>query len=136
MMRHFSCGSRPTRTPPAEWFTGSVSLDPIIESEPPARVNAAAVHFSPGARTNWHTHPLGQTLHVVSGSGLAQSWGEPAVRLNAGDTLWIPPGEKHWHGAAAETRMTHIAVQEALNGSAVDWLEPVSDEDYGKAQTG
>jgi quercetin dioxygenase-like cupin family protein len=135
-MQHFPCGSRPTRRPPADWFTGTVLQEPIIQAEEPARVMAAAVHFEPGARTNWHTHPLGQTLHVISGSGLAQSWGGPTVRLNAGDTLWIPPGEKHWHGASPENRMTHIAIQEALDGSAVEWLEPVSDDQYQGAAKG
>ena len=129
-MRHYKAGSRPTRQAPADWFTGAVWMNPIVEADAPARLRAASVHFTPGARTHWHTHPLGQTLYVTSGSGLAQSWGGDIVTLNAGDTLWIPPGEKHWHGAAPATAMTHIAMQEALEGVSVEWLEPVSDEQY------
>lgn len=129
-MHHFPSGSRPTRKAPSDWFTGTVWQDPIVEAEEPARVRAVVVHFDPGARTNWHTHPLGQTLQVVAGSGLAQTWDGPLVTLNPGDTLWIPPGEKHWHGASPTNRMTHIAIQEALDGAAVDWLEPVSDDQY------
>lgn len=132
-MHHFPSGSRPTRKAPSDWFTGTVWQDPIVEAEEPARVRAVAVHFAPGARTNWHTHPLGQTLHVVAGSGLARSWDGPLVTLNPGDTLWIPPGEKHWHGASPTNRMTHIAIQEALDGAAVEWLEPVTDEQYRAA---
>jgi quercetin dioxygenase-like cupin family protein len=135
-MDHFPSGSRPTRRPPSDWFTGTVLQDPIIEAAEPARVRAVTVHFEPGARTNWHTHPLGQTLYVVSGTGLAQTWDGPAIVLNTGDTLWIPPGEKHWHGAAPENRMTHIAIQEALDGKPVDWLEPVTDEQYQAAARG
>lgn len=129
-MKHFQSGSRPTRRAPSDWFTGTVWQDPIVETEAPARLRAITVHFEPGARTNWHTHPLGQTLHVVAGLGRAQSEGGVVVELRPGDTLWIPPGEKHWHGAGPETGMTHIAMQEALDGKAVEWMEPVSDEDY------
>ncbi|QDZ02055.1 cupin domain-containing protein [Nitratireductor mangrovi] len=129
-MKHFPSGSRPTRRAPSDWFTGTVWQDPIVETEAPARLRAITVHFEPGARTNWHTHPLGQTLHVVAGLGRAQNEGGAVIELRPGDTLWIPPGEKHWHGAGPETGMTHIAMQEALDGKAVEWMEPVSDEDY------
>lgn len=130
-MKHFPCGSRPSRRAPPDWFTGNVWQDPVVEAEAPARLRALLVHFDPGARTNWHTHPLGQTLHVVSGAGRAQSRGGPVVEIRAGDTLWIPPGEEHWHGARPDMPMTHLAMQEAQDGRTVDWLEPVSDADYG-----
>ena len=129
-MDHLRNGSRPNRLASPDWFTGRVWQEPIMETPAPARLRAVSVHFEPGARTNWHTHPLGQTLHVVSGFGRAQSFGGPVVELRPGDTLWIPPGEKHWHGAGPDTAMTHIAMQEALDGVHVEWLEPVSDEDY------
>lgn len=129
-MKHFSGGSRPSRRAPSDWFTGTVWQDPIVEAPAPARLRALVVHFEPGARTNWHTHPLGQTLHVVAGSGRAQSEGGPIVALRPGDTLWIAPGERHWHGAGPETNMTHIAMQEALDGETVAWQEPVVDADY------
>ena len=125
-------GSRPTRRGPADWFTGAVWMDPIVNAPAPARVAAARVAFEPGARTAWHTHPLGQTLYVISGVGRVQKQGEPVREIRAGDTLWIPPGEKHWHGAAPDHAMTHIAVQEAVDGSAVEWLEQVSEADYTK----
>jgi quercetin dioxygenase-like cupin family protein len=125
-----TCGSRPSVRPSAEYFTGSVRLDPIHDAPDPARVRSASVTFEPGARTAWHTHPLGQTLIVTAGSGLAQSWGEPIREIKPGDVVWFAPGEKHWHGAAPTTAMTHIAVQEALDGKAVDWLEHVSDSQY------
>jgi quercetin dioxygenase-like cupin family protein len=125
------CGSVQSRRPPADWFTGSVWQDPIVEADAPARVRAAVVRFDPGARTNWHTHPLGQTLYVIEGSGLAQTLGGPIQVINAGDTVWIPPGEKHWHGASPGTAMTHIAIHEALDGKHVDWMEPVTDAQYG-----
>jgi quercetin dioxygenase-like cupin family protein len=130
-MKITACGSVPTRYPPDTYFTGRVIQTPIVEAEAPARLRAVTVAFEPGARTAWHTQPLGQTLQVVSGSGLAQAWGEPVRKIGAGDTVWIPPGEKHWHGAGPDTAMTHIAMQEALDGKAVDWLEKVSDEQYG-----
>ena len=130
-MQITECGKAPSRKAPAQWFTGTVWQDPIVEAPEPARVRAALVTFEPGARTNWHTHPLGQTLHVVSGAGLAQVWGEAVRQIRAGDTVWIPPGEKHWHGAAPGTRMAHIAIHESLDGSHVDWLEPVTDDQYG-----
>ncbi len=125
-------GSRPTRRGPADWFTGAVWMDPIVNAPAPARVAAARVAFEPGARTAWHTHPLGQTLYVISGVGRVQKQGEPVREIRAGDTVWIPPGEKHWHGAAPDHAMTHIAVQEAVDGSAVEWLEQVSEADYTK----
>ncbi len=126
-------GSRPTRRGPADYFTGTVWMDPIVNAPAPARVAAARVAFEPGARTAWHTHPLGQTLYVVSGVGCVQKQGEPVREIRAGDTVWIPPGEKHWHGAAPDHAMTHVAIQEAVNGSAVEWLEQVSEADYTKA---
>jgi quercetin dioxygenase-like cupin family protein len=125
------CGSRPSVRPSSEYFTGSVRLDPIIEADAPARVRAVSVTFEPGARTAWHTHPLGQTLIVTAGRGQVQTWGGTVEEIRAGDVVWFPPGEKHWHGAAATTAMTHIAVQEALDGHVTDWLEPVSDAQYG-----
>ncbi|MCZ8313541.1 cupin domain-containing protein [Phreatobacter sp.] len=124
------CGATESRRPPAAWFTGSVWQDPIVETEAPARVRAAVVRFDPGARTNWHTHPLGQTLFVTAGSGFVQKLGGPIEEIRAGDTVWIPPGEKHWHGASPKTAMTHIAIHEALDGNHVDWMEPVTDEQY------
>ncbi|NDW04546.1 (R)-mandelonitrile lyase [Jiella pacifica] len=124
------CGSVASRRPPAAHFTGAVWQDPIIEAQEPARLRSAVVRFDPGARTNWHTHPLGQTLYVVSGSGLARTKGGPVQVIRAGDVVWIPPGEKHWHGAGPDTAMTHIAMQEALDGSHVEWMEPVTDDEY------
>lgn len=132
-MDHYRNGSRPSRSGPPDYFSGAVVIDPIVEAPDPARVRALRVAFAPGARTAWHTHPLGQTLYVLSGSGRFQTLGEPVQTINAGDTIWIPPGEKHWHGAAPDTAMTHIAIQEALDGSNVDWMEHVSDEDYAVA---
>src|SRR4030081_1549819 len=129
------CGTRATRRMPPESFTGTVFRDPIIEAPSPARLRGARVSFEPGARTAWHTHPLGQTLHVIFGCGRVQTWGGKVQEIRAGDTVWIPPGEKHWHGAAPETRMVHIALQEALDGKHVDWLEPVSDAQYAVAPT-
>ena len=130
------CGSGPTRRGPADWFTGTVWQDPIVEAPTPARIRATRVGFEPGARTAWHTHPLGQTLHVVMGCGRVQTWGGPVQEIRAGDTVWIPPGEKHWHGAGPTTGMVHIAMQEALDGKAVDWLEHVSDAQYAVAPGG
>lgn len=124
------CGSVPTRRGPADWFTGTVWQDPIVEAPEPARIRANVVRFDPGARTAWHTHPLGQTLYVVEGCGRTQVWGGPVREIRAGDVVWFPPGEKHWHGAGPTTAMTHIALQEALDGRAVDWLEQVSDAQY------
>ena len=128
-------GSQPSGKGPADWFTGSVRIDPLLQPTVPARAAAASVTFEPGARTAWHTHPLGQTLIITSGCGRAQRWGAdgkpgPIEEIRPGDVIWIPPGEKHWHGAAPTTGMTHIAIQEQLDGKAVDWLEQVSDEQY------
>jgi quercetin dioxygenase-like cupin family protein len=131
-----TCGSVPSRRAPSSWFTGTVWQDPIVEAPAPARVRSLLVRFEPGARTNWHTHPLGQTLYVVAGCGRVQSEGGPVKEIRAGDVVWIAPGEKHWHGAAPGTFMTHIAMQEANDGKTADWLEPVSDADYGTAPAG
>ena len=123
-------GSAPTRRGPSDYFTGTVWMDPVIEAPEPAQIRGVRVSFEPGARTAWHTHPLGQTLYVLQGVGRAQTWGGPVREIRPGDTVWIPPGEKHWHGAAPETGMTHLALQESLDGSHVDWLEQVSDDVY------
>ncbi len=123
-------GSQPSRKGPAEWFTGAVRIAPLFEAPDPARVRGASVTFEPGARTAWHTHPLGQILIVTAGCGLVQSWGGPREEIKPGDVVWIAPGEKHWHGAAPTTAMTHIAIQEALDGAVVEWLEHVADEQY------
>jgi quercetin dioxygenase-like cupin family protein len=122
-----------TRRGNADWFTGTVWQDPVIDAPAPARVRAARVSFEPGARTAWHTHPLGQTLHVVQGVGRVQTWGGPVQEIRPGDTVWIPPGEKHWHGAAPETGMVHLAIHENLDGTHVTWLEKVTDEEYRAA---
>ena len=129
-MQIIKSGSRPTRKASSEYFTGSVWQDPIIEADEPARVRALRVSFEPGARTAWHTHPLGQTLHVISGVGLIGLRNEAPQLIKAGDTVWIPPEEEHWHGASATNSMTHIAIQEALNGSVAEWLNKVSDSEY------
>ena len=123
-------GSQPSNKGPADWFTGAVRIDPLFQPSQPARTAAASVTFEPGARTAWHTHPLGQTLIVTTGSGLAQHWGGPVQQIRPGDTVWFPPGEKHWHGASPTTAMTHIAIQESLDGKVVEWLEHVTDEQY------
>jgi len=125
-------GSQPSIKGPDEWFTGTVRIDPLNAPPPPARVSCASVTFEPGARTAWHTHPLGQTLIVTSGCGWAQREGSPVEEIRPGDVVWFAPGEKHWHGATATTAMTHIAIQEKLNGSPVGWMEKVSDEQYRK----
>jgi len=124
------CGSRPSGKGPAEYFTGSVRVDPLFEAADPARARGASVTFEPGARTAWHTHPLGQTLIVTAGLGRIQRWGGPVEEIRPGDVVWIPPGEKHWHGASPTDAMTHTAIQEALDGKVGDWLEKVSDEQY------
>jgi quercetin dioxygenase-like cupin family protein len=124
------CGSQASSRGPAEWFTGDVVIDPLFQAPGPARAIGASVRFEPGARTAWHTHPLGQTLIVTSGLGRAQCWGEPVEEICPGDVVWFSPGEKHWHGATPTTAMTHIAIQEAMNGQVVDWMEHVSDEQY------
>lgn len=123
-------GFTPSGKGPAEWFTGSVRMDPLFQADPPARVAGASVTFEPGARTAWHTHPLGQTLVVTSGLGWAQREGGPKEEIRPGDVVWFSPGEKHWHGASATVGMTHLAIQESLDGKVVDWMEHVSDEDY------
>ncbi len=123
-------GSQPSGKGPADYFTGAVRIDPLFQAPEPARVVGASVTFEPGARTAWHTHPLGQTLIVTAGLGWTQREGGPVEEIRPGDVVWFPPGEKHWHGATAATGMTHIAVQEALNGKTVDWMEQVSDEQY------
>jgi quercetin dioxygenase-like cupin family protein len=127
-------GSQPSGKGPSDYFTGAVRVDPLFEAPEPARVRGALVTFEPGARTAWHTHPLGQTLIVTSGAGRVQRWGGPIEEIRPGDVVWFPPGEKHWHGASPATAMSHIAIQEALNGSPVDWMEQVSDQQYGSQQ--
>jgi quercetin dioxygenase-like cupin family protein len=123
-------GSQPSNKGPADWFTGTVRIDPLFQPKEPARAVGASVTFEPGARTAWHTHPLGQTLIVTFGCGRAQRWGGPIEEIRPGDVVSFAPGEKHWHGATAATVMTHIAIQEQLDGKAVDWMEKVSDEHY------
>jgi quercetin dioxygenase-like cupin family protein len=123
-------GSQPSGKGPAEWFTGTVRIDPLFQAPDPARVAGASVTFEPGARTAWHTHPLGQTLIITAGRGRVQRDGGEIEEVNPGDVVWFAPGEKHWHGAAPTTAMTHIAIQERLNGKVVDWLEHVSDDEY------
>lgn len=124
-------GSRPSTSPSADYFTGTVRMDPLINAPEPARLRGIAVTFEPGARTAWHTHPLGQTLIVTAGVGLAQKAGQAVETIRPGDVIWFAPGEKHWHGASADCAMTHIALQEELDGSSADWLEHVSDAEYG-----
>ena len=123
-------GTQPSGKGPAECFTGTVRIDPLFQSSEPARALGVSVTFEPGARTAWHTHPLGQTLIVTAGCGLVQSSGGPIKRICPGDVVWCPPGEKHWHGATSTTAMTHIAIVERLDGKAVDWMEKVTDEQY------
>jgi quercetin dioxygenase-like cupin family protein len=124
------CGSRPSAKGPSDWFTGTVRVDPLFEAPDPARARGASVTFEPGARTAWHTHPLGQTLIVTSGVGRVQKWAGPVEEIRPGDVVWFEPNEKHWHGAGPAVAMTHIAIQEALNGKVVDWMEKVSEEQY------
>jgi len=123
-------GAQPSTRGPDEHFTGAVRIDSLVRAEDPARVLAVSVTFEPGARSAWHTHPLGQTLIVTAGCGMVQSWGGPLVTIRPGDVVWCPPAEKHWHGATPTTAMTHIAIVEQLDGKAVDWMEKVSDEQY------
>jgi len=123
-------GSQPSVKGPADWFIGQTRIDPMFEAPEPARVTGASVTFEPGARTAWHTHPLGQTLVVTAGRGWAQCEGGPIEEIRPGDVVWFPPHVKHWHGATATTAMTHIALQEALDGKAVGWLEHATDEQY------
>jgi quercetin dioxygenase-like cupin family protein len=124
------CGSQPSGKGPAEYFTGTVRIDPLFEAPDPARAWGASVTFEPGARTAWHTHPLGQNLIVTSGYGWVQSQGGPKMEIRPGDVVWCPPNEKHWHGATATTAVSHIAIQEQLDGKVVEWMEKVSDEQY------
>lgn len=123
-------GSQASAKGPAEWFTGNVRIDPLFQAPEPAFVQGASVTFEPGARTAWHTHPLGQTLIVIAGCGWVQREGDPVRQIRPGDIVWFAPGEKHWHGATSTTGMTHIAVQERLNGEVVDWMEQVTDQQY------
>jgi quercetin dioxygenase-like cupin family protein len=126
------CGAQASRNGPEQYFTGSVRVDPLFQAPEPARVSGGSVTFEPGARGAWHTHPLGQTLIITSGLGWVQRWGGPIEEVRPGDVVWFPPGEKHWHGATPTNAMTHIAIQESLDGRNVDWLEKVSDEQYRK----
>ncbi len=123
-------GSQPSVKAPAEWFTGTVRIDPLFQAPDPALVQTASVTFEPGSRTAWHTHPLGQTLIVTAGCGRAQRWGGLIEEIRPGDVVWFPPGEKHWHGASPTTAMTHIAIQGKHDGKVVEWMEQVSDEQY------
>jgi quercetin dioxygenase-like cupin family protein len=129
-MEFHAAGARPTRKASPDWFTGTVWQDPVVEAPSPARVRAVRVAFEPGARTAWHTHPLGQTLHVLSGVGRVQKAGGPILEIRPGDTVWIGPGEKHWHGAGPQTAMVHLAIHEALDGQHVEWMEQVTDAEY------
>jgi quercetin dioxygenase-like cupin family protein len=123
-------GSQPSTKGSTEYFTGAVRIDPLFQANDPARVVGASVTFEPGSRTTWHTHPLGQTLIVTTGCGLVQRWDGPIEEIHPGDVVWFSPGEKHWHGATSTTALTHIAIQEQLEGKTVDWMEKVSDEQY------
>jgi quercetin dioxygenase-like cupin family protein len=125
-------GSQPSSKGSADWFTGTVRIDSPFKGTDPARVTGAIVTFEPSARTAWHTHPLGQTLIVTAGCGWVQRWGGPVEEIRSGDVVWFPPGEKHWHGATSTTALSHIAIQEQLDGKAVEWMEKVSDEQYRK----
>jgi quercetin dioxygenase-like cupin family protein len=125
-------GTQPSNKGPEDWFTGAVRIDPLIQTEAPARLAGASVTFEPGARTAWHTHPLGQTLIVTAGCGWAQREGGPIEEIHPGDVVWFSPGERHWHGATPTTGMTHIAIQENLAGKVVDWLDKVTDAQYKK----
>lgn len=129
-MKIIKTGTAPSVKGPADYFTGTVRIDAPFQTEAPARASGATVTFEPGARTAWHTHPLGQTLIVVSGAGRVQREGGPIEEIRPGDIVWFPPGEKHWHGASADVAMSHIAIAEALDGKVVDWLEHVTDAEY------
>ncbi|GAC1658227.1 MAG: cupin domain-containing protein [Gemmatimonadaceae bacterium] len=129
-MKIMRAGAQPSGKGPADWFTGAVRIDPLFGASAPARAAGNAVTFEPGARTAWHTHPLGQTLIVTSGCGRAQREGGPTEEIRPGDVIWFEPGERHWHGASPTAAMVHIAIQEALDGKVVDWMEQVSDEQY------
>ncbi|HET7843913.1 MAG TPA: cupin domain-containing protein [Xanthomonadales bacterium] len=127
-------GTQPTQKGPPEWFTGDVTIQPLYVAPAPARVGCASVTFAPGARTHWHTHPLGQTLVVTSGRGWTRCDDGPVEEIAAGDVVWCPPGHRHWHGATPTSSMTHIAIQEALDGKMVEWMEPVTDEQYRQGE--
>jgi quercetin dioxygenase-like cupin family protein len=129
-MKLIRAGSQPSSKGPSQYFTGEVRIDPLFTAPAPARVACASVTFEPGARSAWHTHPLGQVLLVTAGCGWTQCEGEAKTEIRAGDVIWCPPGHRHWHGATATTAMTHVAIQEALDGRVVDWMEAVSDADY------
>jgi len=135
-LRAARSGSQASYAGPAEWFTGAVRVDPLFASPEPARASGAAVTFEPGARTDWHSHPLGQTLVVTAGCGRVQQWGGPVMDIHPGDVVSIPPGVKHWHGAAPTTAMTHIAIQEPLHGQSAEWMEKVDAVTYGLPQAG
>jgi len=132
----YKSDERPRKMASSDYFTGTVWADPINDAPEPARARSVRVTFEAGARTNWHTHPLGQTLYVIAGEGRFQTKGQPVRVLRQGDTVWIPPGEKHWHGASATTAMSHIAIHEALDGVHINWMEPVSDEDFTRQPEG
>jgi quercetin dioxygenase-like cupin family protein len=127
-------GSQPSATGSPQFFTGSVRIDPLIPTTAPARLGGASVTFEPGARSAWHTHPLGQMLIVTAGCGLTQTFGGPVVKIRPGDVVWCPPGEKHWHGATAKTAMTHFAILESLDGKNVEWMDHVTDSEYAKGE--
>ncbi len=129
-MKISRAGSQPSTPGPADWFTGTIRIDPLFQPTDPSRVSAANVTFEPGARTNWHTHPVGQHLIVTFGVGRAQCEGGPIEEIRPGDVVWFPPNVKHWHGASPTVAMTHLAIQEAVDGSPVTWMEPVTDEQY------
>jgi quercetin dioxygenase-like cupin family protein len=135
-MQIIRSGALPSVAGPAEWFTGTVRIDPLFAARSPARAAGNAVTFEPGARTAWHTHPLGQTLIVTAGFGRVQREDEPIEEIRPGDVVWFEPGEKHWHGASPTTAMTHTAIQESLDGKNVEWMEKVSDEQYLARGTG
>jgi quercetin dioxygenase-like cupin family protein len=135
-MKIHRAGDRPSQTPSPEYFTGTVRMDPVVSGDDDSAVKILSVTFEPGARTAWHTHPAGQTLHVVSGLGLAGSDGQPVQVLRPGDTVWFAPGEKHWHGASPDCAMTHLAVQTSVEGKTANWMEHVSDEDYSGPRAG
>ena len=126
--------SEPANDGPEQWFTGHVRVAPLFTGSRPSRMSCACVSFDPGARSAWHTHPCGQTLIVTAGRGFVQSWGGPVREIVAGDVVWTPPGEKHWHGASSGQAMSHIAIQESLDGRVVDWMEKVSDAEYDRAR--
>ena len=133
-MDYIRSGTTPSRKAPAENFTGSARVDALYQAAPPSRARAGSVTFEPGARTNWHTHPLGQMLIITAGCGRVQPWGGPIQEVRAGDVVWFPPHEKHWHGASPTTAMTHIAIAEPLDGVTAVWLEPVTDAQYQPAE--